>query len=399
MDVYGKILRSPHVAALVAATLLTRLPFAINGLAVLLFIREQTGSFGTAGLVSGAIALGAAAASPFASRLVDRRGARMLLPLGVAHAVAVLSIWALGAAGAPTALLIAAALLIGATFPPAGAVLRSHYPELLADERLVHGAYALDSVTVEIAFVSGPLLTAVTVAVVGPAYALGLSAALVLAGTALFSARLPGAGEPHPMAGENRGLLGALANPGIAIVALSTVPVGFCLGAVEVSIPAFSAEQGSAALAGVLLATWSAASGVGGLLYGVWGATGARYDSFLRIAALFPLLCLPMLAATSPPAMALFVILAGAPIAPLIASRNLVVGALAPAGTGAESFTWLMTALVAGLAGGTAVGGALIEAGGWPSAVLCGCVVAGAGAALAFAFRGSLRLRLAPAGT
>jgi hypothetical protein len=97
--------------------------------------------------------------------------------------------------------------------------------------------------------------------------------------------------------------------------------------------------------------------------------------------------------------MALFVILAGAPIAPLIASRNLVVGALAPAGTGAESFTWLMTALVAGLAGGTAVGGALIEAGGWPSAVLCGCVVAWAGAALAFAFRGSLRLRLAPAGS
>ena len=213
-------------------------------------------------------------------------------------------------------------------------MLRSRYPELLGDERLVHAAYALDSVTIEVAFVSGPLLTAVIVALVGPAYALGVSAALVLAGTTLFSARLPGGREPHPAAGEHSGLLGALADPAIRMVALSTVPVGFCLGAVEVSIPAFSAEEGSAALAGVLLAIWSASSGVGGLFYGAWGAPGARYDSFVAIAALFPLACLPMLAASSPLAMGLFVVLAGAPIAPLIASRNLVVGALSPAGTG-----------------------------------------------------------------
>ena len=192
MDVYALIFRTPHLAVLIGATLLTRLPFAINGLAVLLFLREQTGSFGVAGLVSGAIALGAAAGAPFASRLVDRRGVRMLVPLGVTHASAVLAIWVLGEAGAPTATLIAVALLIGASFPPAGAVLRSRYPELLDDERLVHGAYALDSVMIEVAFVGGPLLTAVVVALVGPAYALGLSAALVLAGTMLFSARVPG---------------------------------------------------------------------------------------------------------------------------------------------------------------------------------------------------------------
>lgn len=395
MDVYARILRTPHVAVLTGAALLTRLPFAINGLAVLLFLREETGSFGTAGLVSGALALGAAAGAPFASRLVDRRGARMLVPLGIVHASAVLSIWALGAAGAPATLMVLGALAAGASFPPAGAVLRSRYPELLDDQQLVHGAYALDSVTIELAFVTGPLLTAVVVALVGPAYALGLSAALVLAGTTLFSARLPGARDAHPAAAEHSGLLGALADPGIRMVALSTVPVGFCLGAVEVALPAFSEEQGSAALAGVLLAIWSAASGIGGLVYGVRGARGPRFESFLRIAALFPLTCLPLLAASSPLAMALLVVVAGAPIAPLIASRNLVVGALAPGGTAAESFTWLMTALVAGLAAGTAAGGALIEADGWQAAVLAGSLVAMLGAAIAFGFRGSLRPRLA----
>ncbi len=395
MKVYGQILRTPHVGALVGAALLTRLPFAINALAVLLFLREQTGSFGVAGLVSGSIALGAAAGAPFASRLVDRRGARMLVPLGLVHASAVLSIWGLGSAGAPSVALAAIALLAGASFPPAGAVLRSRYPELLGDERLVHGAYALDSVTIEVAFVSGPLLTAVVVALVGPQYALGLSAVLVLAGTMLFSARLPGAGKPHPAAGEHRGLLGALSDPAIRMVALSTVPIGFCLGAVEVSIPAFSEDYASAALAGVLLAIWSAASGVGGLLYGVWGARGAPFESFLATSAVFPLVCLPLLAASSPVTMALLVVIAGAPIAPLIASRNLLVGSLAPTGTGAESFTWLMTALVAGLAAGTAVGGALIEAEGWTAAVLAGAAVASLGAAAAFGFRNSLRPRLA----
>ena len=111
---------------------------------------------------------------------------------------------------------------------------------------------------------------------------------LVLAGTMLFSARLPGAGKPHPAAGEHRGLLGALSDPAIRMVALSTVPIGFCLGAVEVSIPAFSEDYASAALAGVLLAIWSAASGVGGLLYGVWGARGAPFESFLATSARVP---------------------------------------------------------------------------------------------------------------
>jgi MFS family permease len=394
VDVYGRIFRTPHLAPLIFATLLTRLPFAINGLAVLLFLREQTGSFGVAGVVAGAIALGAAAGAPFASRLVDRRGVRLLVPLGIVHATAVLAIWGLGEAGAPTAALVAVALAIGASFPPAGAVLRSRYPELL-EERLVHGAYALDSVMIEVAFVSGPLLTAAVVAAVGPAYALAVSAALVLAGTTLFSARLPGERGPVPLEVRHSGPLGPLTDPGIRLVALTTMPVGFCLGAIEVAIPAFASEHGSAALAGVLLAIWSLASGLGGLIYGIWGSHGARFDTFVAISAVFPLACLPLLAAGSPLAMGLLVVLAGAPIAPLIASRNLLVGALAPGGTGAESFTWLMTALVAGLAAGNAAGGALIEADGWPAAVLCGIVVAAAGAALAFGWRNWLRPRLA----
>ena len=54
-----------------------------------------------------------------------------------------------------------------------------------------------------------------------------------------------------------------------------------------------------------------------------------------------------------------------------------------------------MTALVVGLSAGNAIGGAVIEAEGWPAAVLAGCAVAAIGAAFTFGFRGSLRPRLA----
>ena len=118
MAVYARILRAPHVALLIAATTIGRLPFAINGLAVLLFVREQTGSFAIAGLTTGMMALGSAIGAPLAGRLVDRRGVRMVVPLAIAHASALLAIWALGAADAPAVALAVTAFVAGAAFPP-----------------------------------------------------------------------------------------------------------------------------------------------------------------------------------------------------------------------------------------------------------------------------------------
>jgi len=391
MGVYARILNRPRIAALIAATTITRLPFAINGLAIVLFLRSQTGSFAVAGLVAGALALGAALGAPFAGRLVDRRGVSMLLPLALTHAAAVLAIWGFGEAGAPAGLLAGLALLAGATFPPAGAVLRSRWPELVGDPQLVPSAYALDSVMIEVSFVVGPLITAAIVVLTGAQAALGVSAALAVGGTVLFLSQLPGEGRPTGSPHGAGGLLGAFAHPAIRTVALSTLPVGFCIGAIEVALPAFSEAHGSAALAGVLLAIWSAASGVGGLAFGARGRRGGLVETFLLIALLFPLACLPLAAASSPAAMVALVVLAGAPIAPLIASRNELVGAVAPRGTSAESFTWLMTALVAGISVGNAAAGALIEAEGWPAAVLLGCGVAVLGAAFAYSMRERLR--------
>jgi MFS family permease len=397
MAVYARILRAPHVAVLLAATTIGRLPFAINGLAVVLFVREVTGSFAIAGLTTGMLALGSAIGAPLAGRLVDRRGVRLVVPLAVVHAAALLALWALGNAGAPAIALAAVAFVAGACFPPSGAVLRSRWPELLGEPELVRGAYAFDSVMIEVSFVSGPLITAAVVALAGPEVALGVSAALVLLGALTFLAALPGDHGPVAAPRRSSGALGALAEPAIRMIALTTLPVGFCIGTVEVAVPAFSDAQGSPELAGILLALWSVASAIGGLAFGLRSADRGLVETYVLIALVFPLACLPLAAAGSTGVMVVLVMLAGAPIAPLIASRNELVAAVARGGTGTESFTWLLTALVAGLAGGAAVAGAVVEAAGWPSAVLVGVSVAAVGAAFALARRETLRPRPASA--
>ena len=391
MKAYGHFLRSPHVAVLLAATTLTRLPFAINGLAVLLFVRELTGSFATAGLATGALGVGTAVGAPLAARLVDRRGTQVLMPLALAHALALLAIWLLGSSGAPDAVLMLAALGAGAAFPPSGSVLRSRWHELVSHPDLVRTAYAFDSVMIEVSFVTGPLITAVIVALSGPEVALALSAVLVILGTALFLARLPDGESALEEHEAPRGFLGPLSEPAIRMIALTTFPVGFCIGTVEVAVPAFSQDEGSAALAGILLAVWSAASGIGGLVFGARRPTRGLAETFLVIAVAFPLACLPLAGASSPLAMGALIALAGLPIAPLISSRNELVSHLAPRGAATESFTWLLTALLGGAAAGSAVGGALVDSDGWQAAVLVGTGVAGVGAVIAVALRRTLR--------
>jgi hypothetical protein len=181
-------------------------------------------------------------------------------------------------------------------------------------------------------------------------------------------------------------------------MALASVPVGFCLGTIEVGLPAFSSSQGSPELAGVLLATWSVGSAAGGFIYGARPRQRSLVDVHALLAFLLPLACLPLLAGTTPLVMAFLVVFAGIPLAPLIASRNELVSHIAPGGAVTEAFTWPLTALVGGLSLGVAVAGALVDASGWAAAVGVGIAVAAGGACFVIARRSTLlAARAAPA--
>jgi MFS family permease len=173
---------------------------------------------------------------------------------------------------------------------------------------------------------------------------------------------------------------------------LASFPVGFTFGSIEVVLPAFSEAEGSRALAGALIAVWAAASGVAGL---VWGARGTRHtllEAHLRFAWMLPLGVAPLLLASSPATMALLVILAGLPIAPLIASRNQLVERVTSAATATEAYTWPLTALVTGVSLGAAVAGAVVEASSWTASVIVAAAVATLGTAVVVTRRDTLAL-------
>src|SRR5258705_5088699 len=72
----------------------------------------------------------------------------------------------------------------------------------------------------------------------------------------------------------------------------------------------------------------------------------------------------PLIAVHSLPAALLFSAIAGLGVAPMLSCQFSLVGALAPLGTTTEAFTWHRAATVGGIAGGSAVGGALVDAAG-----------------------------------
>jgi MFS family permease len=389
---YVAVLRMPHVAPLLIASMLARLPFGMYALALVLYLAHERDSFAVAGLVDGAFGIGAAIGSPLQSRLIDRVGhRRVLLPLALVDVAATGGIVALTESGAPTAALMACGLAGGFAIPNVGAALRALWPELLRRRaELMATAFALDSVAIELLFTVGPLIAAAIIAIVSPIAALALSAACTVAGVTLFVVQPPSRNwRPHDQAGSH-GALGALRSSGVRTLMFATLPIGFCFGAIEISLPAFAKQYGAPEWAGVLLSVWAAASAIGGLTYGARNWRLPVDTVYLRLAALMPLGFLPALAAPSVAVMALLILPAGLLIAPLGAAGNQLIGQVAPAGAVTEAYTWPVTAMIAGFAVGTAVGGALVEGVDWHACFIAASAVGMLGALVAYSQRGTL---------
>jgi MFS family permease len=364
---YARVLRAPDVTRLLSAAVIARMPIGIDSLAIVLFVRAETGSFARAGLVAAAFGLGVGCSAPVLGRLIDRNGhARVMLPLAGLHALSLVALVALGLGGAPTGVLVACGLAAGVSIPPVGSVVRPLLRDLLGeDETLLPTAYALDGIAIEMVFVTGPLLTAAIVVVSSPAVALLVACGFVMVGTVVLIAS-PASRAWRPDAGDHeRHLLGALASPGMRTIVAATAPAGFAVGATEVTMTAFASDHGSRAAAGALLAVWAGGSGIGGLAYGGREHASSAGARWVRLAVLFPLCSAPLLLAPSIAGMAPLALVAGLCLAPYMAAANQLVGDVAPAGAITEAFSWPITAIGLGAAAGSAAAGAIAQAWGW----------------------------------
>jgi len=390
LGAYRSVLRSPGAPRLVAAALVGRLPQGMLPLAVLLTVQAATGSFAAAGAVVAAYMVTAGLAAPVQGRLVDRLGqTAVLVPCTVVFATGFTAVAAGAAAGLPPGALAGLAALGGLGNPPLAPCLRALWAAMPDRDALLERAYALDSTLQELIFITGPLLVSLFLAVRSPTAALVAAAALSVAGTLLF-ATAPASrrwrGEPRA-----RHWAGALRAPGIrTVVGLAPLIAG-SIGVVEVAVAAFAERRGQPGAAGVLLAMWSVGSMAGGLWYGTRAWAGPVEQRYPRLLLAVALGYVPPLLVAAVWQMGVVLLAAGACIAPLLACGYLLVDRLAPAGTVTEAFTWMQTGFLAGLSGGAAAGGLLIDRLGVRAALAAAVAVALAGAAAARARRPTLR--------
>jgi MFS family permease len=372
---YLSILAVPRMPALLAASVLARLPMSMNGVAIVLYLQAQTGAFALAGATAGALALGLGVGSVLQSRLIDRRGRRVLLPFAGGHAVALLALVAGGATGWPGAALVLCGLAAGLTLPPTSPVLRSLYPVVLADRpHLRAAAFGLDAAITDLTFVIGPLVVAAFVAALGAAAALVFATTAAVLGTVLFVSVAAELSDVAAGSSVAQSRLGS-APPGIWTLAWGSLGLGFAFGTLEVALPAFAYDAGDAAVAGTLLAVAAGSGVVGGLVYGArrWRRPASTIHLWLAIA--LPLAVVAPVAGTTALAMAVLVIPTGLLTGPLVASRNELAGQVARPGEETEAYAWPFTSLLVGGALGAAIAGVLIEQTGWRPSLLVATVV------------------------
>src|SRR5580693_9185545 len=379
---YRTLLRAPGAAAFFLTAAVGRVGIAMTSLGIVWLVHARTGSYATAGLVTGGFAVAEAVAGPQLARLIDRFGQhRVLPPVLLAHAAAVAILLTLVAAGTPDWLMTAGGVLVGATIPQLGALSAARWAALLRDERAegLPTAFALESLANETAYLAGPALISILGARGYPEVGTVLAATLVVAGGLCFAAQRRTA-PPASGAAERHRTGRSLLRPGFAVLVGVNLVIGVFFGAMQISVTAFAVEHGVAGAAAVLFMVSSCASLLAGWLYGLRRWRIAPQVQLAVTAAGLAIGCLPLLVAGSPLELGFGVALTGLAI-PLILVLCSVLAELAVyRAVLTQAFAWLNSASAAGAAGAAAVAGWAVGAfgahGGFAIAAMAAGVMA-----------------------
>jgi MFS family permease len=355
---YREVLGHRYVARLLTGTLVGRLPNAIAAVVLVLFVREQGGSYGLAGVLAAVYGVGNAVGQPLLGRLVDLYGQpRVQLPAALVTAGATVVFALVGISELPVA--YPAVALAGLSAPPLEGGLRALWPSVLSREELVHTAYAMDAVAQEIMFTVGPLLVTLCAAAWSAQGALVLLQVLGVAGAVAVVTTPPSA--RWRSAPRTAHWLGALRSPALLVMLAAFLFVGVALGSITVAALSYADTRGGSGTYGWLMAGIGLGSLIGGTAYGARSWPGEPEPRLRVLLALLALGYLPLALTPGPVAMTVLTVVAGVFLAPCIACAFVIIDRHAPGGTVTEAFSWLVTMFTVGAAVGTAVAGPVVE--------------------------------------
>ncbi|MDQ0776875.1 MFS family permease [Streptomyces aurantiacus] len=344
-----------------------------------IMIAGTRGSYALAGAVTATGLAATAVVAPWTARLVDRHGqARIAVPASAVAALGSLALLLCVRYGAPDWTLFAA-YAGTATTPNTGGMSRARWAHLLkGDTARLHTANSFEQAADELCFMCGPVLAALLCGALFPEAGTLVAVVLLLTGVLLFTAQR--STEPPARGRTDAGVPSPLRAPGIPPLLIAFLATGAVFGSMEVVTIAFADAQGHRSAAGVVLALQAAGSCAAGLVYGLYGLRGLhgafrttraverrverRY--VLGIAAMAPLVCLPLLAATlggGLVAVGLALLVAGMATAPTMVTAMTLLQHRTPEGRLNEGMTLAVTGLLGGIACGSALGGWVVEHG------------------------------------
>jgi len=355
---YRTLLRTPGAAAFFLTAAFGRVGIAMTSLGIVWLVHARTGSYVTAGLVTGGFAVAEASAGPQLARLADRFGQTRVLPAGLlAHAAAVATLLALVTSDAPAWLMAFGGVLAGATIPQLGALSASRWAFLLraGQSASLPSAFALESLANELAYLAGPALVSFLGSSGYPSAGTLLAATLVVFGGLCFAAQRRTA-PPPSLASEGHRRGRSLLHPRFALLAGVNLALGAFFGSMPISITAFTSAHSTA-----LLLISSSASLLSGWLYGLRRWRPAHRVQLAAAAAFLAIGCLPSLLARSPLELGFGVALTGLAIPLIIVLCSVLTEATVHRAVLTQAFVWLSSFSAAGSAGAAAITGWAVD--------------------------------------
>ncbi|WP_427887781.1 MFS transporter [Kribbella sp. GL6] len=357
---YAEVLRTPGAWKFYFAAAPARIGIAMTGLGIVWLVHGSTGSYAAAGSVTGGFAVAEAVAGPQVARLIDRFGQTRMLPFTLlAHATMMALLITLTVTGAPLWSLVVTGVLAGGSLPQVSAQTGARWAYALRETPLLSSAFALEALSVGVAFMVGPGLVGIVSSSATPAVGSMLATGLLLAGGFLLAMQR-GTAPPPTVAGQHEGPKRLLHKRFVGLVG-TNVGIGLFFGSMQVSVTAFAVSRGAPGLAGPLYSITSLVSLVAGFAYGARRWRTAPETQFVIAFVWLALSCVPLLTVHTPLAAALALSLPGLAIAPFqTLSAVLTESAVEPAIL-TQAFTWINSGGAAGIALGSAFAGWVVD--------------------------------------
>lgn len=376
---YRQILAVPGARAFCLAGVFLRLPQAMYPVALVLLVSLQAGDYRVGGLLTAAFIIGGVAGNPTLSRIADRAGQRaVLLPSVAAHLIALGALVTAVQSQALLAYQVAIAFVVGLSYIPAGALVRTRWAHLLHDSPSRLGtALSLESTFDEITYVVGPVLATFAATMIHPAAPFAVSAVLLgAAGGVLHVLR----STVPPRASRVRGSTPPLPRGVTTMVVLVATALGVTLVSVDLGGIAYAGQAGHEAWTGAVLACFALGSGFAGLLYGARAWRTAVEGRLIPASLFFALLPCLLLAVPSVAVLAVLMLVVGLGTAPLLITLFGVMERVTPPERMTEAMAWVTTGLNLGAGLAAPVVGVVADVHGARAALampLAAAVVAG----------------------